>query len=275
MPHISLSPGWLKVPRPNPTNTDLSAAELRALIEMVLELGVMLLEGGADSALTERTLSHIAWMMGCDNLEVLITAGGLVVTVEDVGEFRTKARRVGGFRVHMGKVAAITELAQQMTVKPLTLEELGVEIARIEELGSYPGTLAVPAVAIACGGFSQLFGGAAREFAVATGVVLAVEALRRTLNHRHYHPMLVTVICAALGAGLGLPLSSLAGAASTPVVSAACVPMVPGVLFVNGARDIIKGHIVIGMARGLRALLLVLSIALGVSIAMGIVGRPS
>lgn len=275
MPHLPLSPGWLESPTRDPKGTSLSADELRALIDRLLDLGAMLLEGGADSALTERTLRHVARTMGCDDLEVLITASGLVVTTEEANDFRTKARRVGAFGVHMGKVAAITELAERMTTAPPTLDALSAEVERIERLGHYPRALVVPAVAIASGGFSQLFGGGARELAVVVTVVLAVEALRRALLSRHFDAMPVTVVCSALATALALPVCDAAHATSAAVVSAVCVPMVPGALFVNGARDILKGHLVIGAARGLRALVLVLAIALGISIAVAIVGSPA
>jgi uncharacterized membrane protein YjjP (DUF1212 family) len=267
--------GWLGAPTPDPKATALSTDELRALIDRLLDLGAMLLEGGADSALTERTLRHVARTMGCDELEVLITASGLVVTTQEADEFRTKARRVGAFGVHMGKVAAITELAERITTAPPTLEALEAEVDRIAQIAPYPRALVVPAVAVAAGAFSQLFGGGARELAVVTGVVLVVETLRRELHHRHFDAMPATVVCSALATALALPVSGVAHATSAAVVSAVCVPMIPGALFVNGARDILKGHLVIGAARGLRALLLVLAIALGISVAVAIVGRPA
>ncbi|MCA9915252.1 MAG: threonine/serine exporter family protein, partial [Anaerolineae bacterium] len=49
---------------------------------------------------------------------------------------------------------------------------------------------------------------------------------------------------------------------------------VPGVPLVNAAEDLINGHIIPGVMRGVLGLLISLSIALGLSIAMRIMGVP-
>lgn len=273
MSRISFGPGWLRTPGPDPQHKTLNRDEIREVLGLVLRSGVILLENGADSALTERALWHMARCMGCDNVEVLITATGIVVTTEEGGDFRTKARRALQTTVHMGKVAAISELAQRMTQEELSIEDVQRELDEIEQIPHYSGWLVIPAVAASCGAFSQLFDGGLLELAISFAIALPVVWVRRKLMLKHFDPILVTVICTTLGATLAIKMSQSLNAITTAIVSAACIPMIPGVHFINSARDIIKGHLVTGMARGLRATVLVFSIALGVSLAVSLEPR--
>ena len=55
-------------------------------------------------------------------------------------------------------------------------------------------------------------------------------------------------------------------------ISSAVLLLVPGVPLINAAEDLIKGHLLVGLARGLTGLLVSLAIALGLMLALWLTG---
>ena len=49
--------------------------------------------------------------------------------------------------------------------------------------------------------------------------------------------------------------------------------LVPGVPFINSIKDMIKGYPLVGLSRGVTAVLTIFAIALGLLLAMQLVGR--
>ena len=77
---------------------------------------------------------------------------------------------------------------------------------------------------------------------------------------------MVTAIClTARHFGLGERLN--------PMIIGAIIPLVPGVSFTNGIRDIADGDYISGSVRLLDAILVIVSVAIGVGIVLTAVGR--
>jgi uncharacterized membrane protein YjjP (DUF1212 family) len=55
-------------------------------------------------------------------------------------------------------------------------------------------------------------------------------------------------------------------------IAASVLLLVPGVHLINSAEDLIKGHMVTGIVRGVLGLVISLSIALGLSLAIWLTG---
>ena len=86
-------------------------------------------------------------------------------------------------------------------------------------------------------------------------------------------PVLVTAATAFV-AGLLASSAVVFGWGAQPqlALASAVLLLVPGVPLINAAQDLIKGYAVIGLARGTIGLLISLSIALGLLLAMQLMG---
>ena len=122
-------------------------------------------------------------------------------------------------------------------------------------------------VGAAC--FCVLFGGGAADAAVAllAGLVLYAVLLKvfpprmSKLLVNILGAMLVTVLCILLYlAGVCQNLSH--------TISGAIIPLVPGVAFTNGVRDLANGDYISGSVRLLDAILVFICIAVGVMLAV-------
>jgi uncharacterized membrane protein YjjP (DUF1212 family) len=96
---------------------------------------------------------------------------------------------------------------------------------------------------------------------------------RQELAHRGVHPLL-TVIVGAFIAGLIASTAALVQPVeqSSLALASSVLLLVPGVPMINAVEDLITGHPVVGVARGVGAALVALLIALGLLLAINLTG---
>ncbi len=259
---------------PSGPRAPLSHDELRDVMELTLWTAQLQLKSGAQSARVERTAHLLGSALGADWLDVLVMQEGVLLTTSSGAEFRTRVRRVSALGVNLSTLVHIA----QMTAKAWKgdLDRHSVR-KRLEELDQappvYPRLFVAAAVGIACGAFSSLFGGDLTSCAITTlGSALSMY-VRQTLVKKHYNPLL-SVIAIAFLAGLAPALAHVIGWLPAPeaALAASVLLLVPGVPFINAARDVLRGYMVAGIARGFQALLVSLCIALGLGTALTVCG---
>jgi uncharacterized membrane protein YjjP (DUF1212 family) len=261
-------------PKTYPPKAPLPYEELRDVIDLSLWAGQMLLHFGADSRRIEETVHRLGTGLGCDWMDILVSPNALVVTTTSAGEFRTKVRRVVGITVNMGIVDAINTLSRRVTHGELNRHEVRAELERISQMHSYyPRWLGILMVGLACGAFSRLFEGDLAVFGVTFGAACLAMFLRQELQKRYYNTVLVVVVT-ALCAGLVASLAGVFDWSAKPQVAlaSAVLLLVPGVPLINAAQDLIQGHIVTGLVRGVWGGIIALAIALGLLMAIQVSG---
>ena len=153
--------------------------------------------------------------------------------------------------------------------------------ACLEDSRTMPGkseTMQIMASAVGSACFCLLFGGGPAEMAVsfAAGFLLYVYILH--FSSRHLSRIMANITGAALVsvvcilahhgmayAGVGTEISHM--------IIGAVIPMVPGVAFTNGIRDIADGDYIAGSVRLLDALLVFVCIAMGVGLTFTLYSR--
>ena len=97
--------------------------------------------------------------------------------------------------------------------------------------------------------------------------------VRQELNRRYFNSLLV-VVSTAFVAGLIASLAGLLRLSTQPqtALAASVLLLVPGVPLLNCADDLLKGHLVTGIVRGIMGGLICLGIALGLLLAMRLTG---
>lgn len=249
--------------------------ELRDVIDLALWSGQLLMQHGAHSGRVEETVHRLGTGLGCDWLDVFISPSAMVVTTTSGDEFRTKTRRVVRFGgVNMSVVAAVTDLSFRVSEGELDRTAVRRELEQIDKTPRfYDRWITAVMVGLACAAFSQLFGGDWTIFAV-TFVASAVGFLvRYTLTLRHFNPLLVVLATASV-AGLIACLGVRYNLGNQPTIAlaASVLLLVPGVPLINSVEDLLEGHMVTGMARGVTGALISLSIAGGLALAISTVG---
>lgn len=256
--------------------TPLDREALRDVIDLALWAGQLLLQHGAESEQIEQTIHRLGTALGCDWMDILVSPNVIAVTTISGEEFRTKIRRVIGLTVNLTIVSAINRLTRRVQNGELDRFGVRTELVRISQIKShYNRWLVVAWVGLACAAFARLFGADWGAFAgtfVAASVAMIV---RQELTRRHYNVFLI-VIATAIVAGLLASAAVRLGGTATPraVLAASVLLLVPGVPLINAAEDLIKGHMVTGIVRGITGLLYSFAIALGLLLAIQMMGVP-
>jgi uncharacterized membrane protein YjjP (DUF1212 family) len=249
-------------------------AELTDVIDLALWAGKLLLECGAPAARVEQTVELIGTSLGCDQLDILVSPNVIMATTTEGAQFRTKARRIAGLHVDLERLVAIGEVVGAVASGRCNRVMLRQRLAALEAVHhAYPRWLVAVAVGVACGAFSRLFGGDWVTFGIVVVAAAAGTALRQSLAVRHYTPLfnvLVTALTAATLAGVGSRL--LPTATPEHALAASVLMLVPGVPLINAFDELVKGYVVIAVARGVQGLLISFVIALGLLLAMRMVG---
>lgn len=248
---------------------------LTDVIDLALWAGQLLLQNGASSHRVEETVHQIGTGLGCDWMDVLVSHNAIVVTTISAGDFRTKIRRVPGHRVDLTVVSAINRLRYRISDATLDAKQLRKELHRIStRKPMYPFWLTAVMIGLACGAFTRLFGGSYEAFALTIVASTAGMFVRRLLSTEEFNPYLV-VIAVAFITSLIVATGKYLGIQDYPVALAAGVLMlIPGVPLINMVLDFVRGYINVGISRGIFGLLITLSIALGLLLAVRITGVP-
>lgn len=247
---------------------------LTDVIDLSLWAGQLLLQYGAESSRVEETVHHIGTGLGCDWMDILISPNAIIATTSSGTEFRTKIRRVTRLEVNFAIVDAVNDLSYRIDRGELDRFQLREELRRISDMPrAYNRWLVVGMVGLACGAFSQLFGGDAPVFAVTVLAASTAMFIRQELT-RHYFNLVLVVMTTAFVAGILAGFATVLEMSTRPglALAAAVLLLVPGVPLINAAEDLIQGHIVAGVARGITGAIISFSIAVGLGLAMYLMG---
>lgn len=252
----------------------LEREELRDVIDLALWAGQLLLQYGAESDRVEETVHRLGTGLGCDWMDILVSPNVIIATTISGEEFRTKTRRVVTMGINMTVLAEINELKHQVSAGRMNRFQVRRELERIGKVQpAYNRWVVVLAVGLACAAFSRLLGGDAGVFLVTMVAASTAMFVRQELARRQINSLLVVIVTAFVAGLLGSAATVYRLSAEPQLALAASVLLlVPGVPLINAAEDLIKGHLVTGIVRGITGGLVSMCIALGLLLALRLAG---
>jgi uncharacterized membrane protein YjjP (DUF1212 family) len=251
----------------------LQRAELRDIIDISLWAGQLQLQYGADTERAENTIHHLGTALGCDWLDAFISPNAIIITTLSGDEFRTRARRLVRFGgVDMNIVAGVNDLSYQAEAHLSDRVHIRQQLERIDTMPKlYNRWLVVIAVGLACAGFCRLFGGDWAAFGTTWLAASVAMFVRQEMTHRYFNPFLIVVVTSFVAttiAAVGVLLKL--GSQPQIALAASVLLLVPGVPLINSSKDLLQGHMVTGLVRGVTGALVSLAIALGIGLAITI-----
>ncbi|PJF43576.1 MAG: hypothetical protein CUN55_08400 [Phototrophicales bacterium] len=252
----------------------MSRDELRDVVDLALWAGQLLMNSGADSKRVEEVVHRIGTGLGCDWMDILVSSNTIIASTVSNGEFRTKVRRVVGFGVNMSVFAATNDLRYRVESGELDRFTLREELERLSNLSpQYSRWVVVITVGLSCAAFSRLFHGDWPVFFMTFLASSIAMFVRQEMKHRYFNDFLIVIVTAfvaTLIAGLTAVLQ-LSDEPSIALASSVLL-LVPGVPLINSAEDLLQGHFIMGIARSILGGIIALCIALGLSLAIQLLG---
>ena len=252
-----------------------AAPDTRRIMEVAIDAGSILLQNGAEIYRVNDTMQRICRHFGVSGVDFFTLSNGLWASVKpgEAGQY-SRVRELRLCATSLDKVTAVNQLSREIEQEHYTLEEAEQRLADIRAMPHKRNFVLYTAAALGASCFCYIFGGSLPEMCAALlagllvqiYIVKAAELRLSKITSALLGGAIVTLVCLLCHlAGLGMELGATVGGA--------VMPLVPGIPFINGVRDIGNGEYLAGTVRLLDALLVFLCIAIGVGVVFSIYHR--
>lgn len=242
----------------------MTASNFTNPLDLAYEAGSILLENGAEISRVEGTMRRIAGHFGVEDESFFVLSNGIIAAGD--GYARSKFIPIRG--ASLDKVVAVNQLSREVAAGQCTLEQIEERLQQIRAMKPKRAWEQILAAGVGSAAFCILFGGGFADCLASfiAGLLLWVFVL--FIGSKHLSRIVNTVtggllssiICFSLyRMGLGSHLSNM--------IIGAIIPLIPGVAFTNGIRDMANEDYLAGTTRLLDAMLTFFCISLGVALA--------
>lgn len=246
---------------------ELQDREKQKVVEAAMRAGQILLSNGAEISRVEETMDRICKHYGIESANAFVLSNGIFTTMGNHREeVFAKVQHIPVSGAHLNRVAAVNQLSREISEGKHTIDELDKCLDDIENMPGKRGMTQILASAVGSATFCYLLGGDLADSIAAfiSGFILYIYILKYSdklskIMANIVGSALVTLICMALyHLHVGHHISSM--------IIGSVIPMIPGVAFTNAIRDIADGDYISGTVRMIDAMLVFLSIAIGVGL---------
>lgn len=244
----------------------------KEILETALLAGHILLENGAEISRVEETFDRICRHYGVKSGSAFVLSNGIFITAgSELEGYFAKVQHIPVSGTHLNRVAAVNQLSREMEEGRYSIGQLKEALDSIKNMPEKRKAMKILASGVGSAAFCHLFGGDGWDMAAALlaglllyGYILFVSGpyLSKIVGNIG-GGALVTFVCGfCFLAGLGNHLNFM--------IIGSIMPLVPGVAFTNGIRDIADGDYISGAVRMLDAILVFFCIAIGVGMAISL-----
>lgn len=234
------------------------------VLEVASIAGHILLENGAEISRVEDTMARIASHYGVDSGHFFVLSNG-IFTTGSLGKY-ANVEFIPIRGIQLAKVVAVNRLSYEIAAGKHTLQQTRERLEEINSAPAKPAWEQIVGSAFGAAGFCAVFGGGFMDCAadLVIGAILYVFCLYVSTSLSKIvggicNALVATILClASYRLGFGSSLSN--------IIIGAVMPLIPGVPFVNGVRDLANSDYIAGITRLTDAMLGFICIALGVSI---------
>ena len=231
------------------------------ILAFAAEVGHTLLENGAEISRVEETMRIIADYFGVDKEHFFVLSNGIFTT----GSSYANVEFIPIKGASLDKVVEVNQLSREVASGKYTLDEARKRLEEIRNMPPKPKWEQFLGAALGCGAFCAIFGGSLMDCAAALVAGTAVYLFLLLVCLPNMSKALGNICSGAFGTLLCILFHKLGfGVNLGNMIIGTLIPLIPGVAFTNGLRDISNEDYLAGVARLLDALLVFLSIAIGV-----------
>ena len=230
------------------------------ILGLATKAGHILLENGAEISRVEETMEIIAGHYGENTENFFVLSNGIFTT----GDSYSKVEFIPIKAARLDKVVEVNQLSREIVSKDLSLEEAWKRLELIDKSPAKPLWEQLLATAVGCAGFCAIFGGGYVDCAAAlvAGVLMYAFVL---LTGAYLSKPLSNICGGLIGTALCILLYQIGfGDSLGNMIIGTLIPLIPGVAFTNGLRDLAGEDYLAGTIRLLDAMMVFFCIALGV-----------
>lgn len=233
------------------------------ILNLAYEAGAILLENGAEISRVEDTIQRIAKHYGIEDVNVFVLSNGIMATGDNYA--RSKFIPIKGSS--LDKVVAVNQLSRDVTKGKCDVGQLEHRLREIRAMKPKPVFEQVVASALGSAAFCIIFGGGFYDSLIATIAGFLLWMFMLFVGRHHLSRIMSNVLGGLLSSLFCIVMFKLGfGTHLSNMIIGAVIPLIPGVAFTNGIRDLANEDYIAGVTRLLDALLTFFCIALGVAL---------
>ena len=251
--------------------------DLDQILDCATYAGKLLLESGAEIYRVEDTICRICKNYGAEEADSFSLPTGIFVTVACQGRSVSRIVRIKNRGSNVDRIDRINSLSRKSST--LSLDEFRKELKEIKNTPANSLLLKSIGGGVGAAGFVLFFSGGLPDLLYAFIIGMFVEATLLFLEKRNFPSFFSISLCSALTAILAILLVQTGLIHDMDTVIISCLMLlVPGLAITNAIRDSLSGDLVSGTSRGVEAILIAISVAVGpglvMSLWMALGGRP-
>ena len=244
--------------------------QIQALSEFLLEYATTLMGAGVHTNRAVRNISRIAAAYGY-SADMTIFQRNITMSLickDDETLRRTSVRKLKPLAFNLNLIQQLSELSWLPVDNNVSIAEMEQAFRSMVRTKRFSRWTDLLLVSVGNAAFCRLF----NVFAATMLGFLAKQQLTRL----KYNPLGV-IILSAFTASMAAACAVLFQIGSTPQIAlaASVLFLVPGVQMINSIMDLMHGHILMGISRGIHSIMMIACIAIGLSATMLIVGVNS
>ena len=245
------------------------------VLDVAAEAGHILLENGAEISRVEDIMSRISAHYGVDTGNFFILSNGIFTTghPERVSKAGGQASTYANVEfipirgIQLSKVVAVNRLSYDIAADKIDLAGARARLKEIRSSAIKPVWERMLGIALGAAGFCGVFIGSWIDIASAFVVGLLLSFFMVFVSGRYLSKIVGGVCNALLSSILCIAFWRIGfGNSLANIIIGAVMPLIPGVPFVNGVRDLANSDYLAGLTRLTDAMLTFATIAIGVSL---------
>ncbi|WP_373893935.1 threonine/serine exporter family protein [Virgibacillus sp. CBA3643] len=242
-----------------------------SIARLCMLAGKIMLKSGAETYRVEDTMNRIAKTYGMEDAQSYATPTGIHFSI-DFSEY-TNFMRITNRATDLHKIAEVNSVSRKIAAGELEINKAFSMLERIDQARlTFPKWMQIIAAAFVSGSFAIMFGGTWPDFIpafIAGSVGFAgMLGADRLVDIRFIAEFIGSVI---IGVVAILFMTNGLGASLDKIIIGAVMPLVPGLHITNAVRDLIAGHLIAGVSKGVEALLTAFAIGAGVAVIIGFI----
>ncbi|GGB51939.1 membrane protein [Lentibacillus populi] len=232
--------------------------------------GKIMLESGAETYRVEDTMNRIAAAYGLADAQSYATPTGINFST-DVAESTTFIR-ISKRSTDLHKISNVNDISRKVTAGSVDLVEALAMLKKVDHTQlTFPSWMQIVAAAFVSGSFTIMFGGTWPDY-IPTFIVggmgfAAMLGCDRLVEIRFIAEFFASLVIGLLAFGF---IYSGLGVELDKIIIGAVMPLVPGLPITNAVRDLMSGHLVAGVSKGVEALLTAFAIGAGIAVVFGV-----
>lgn len=244
------------------------AGPITVVLDACLLAGRILLQSGAETFRVEDTMVRMAKACGV-RAESFVMPTGILFSTEDA--HWSKLLRISDRSTDLAKVIQVNDVSRRLSRGVIDVHAALAELRRIHQAPeSYALWIRLLFAALTSGCFLIMYGGHWPDFLPAC-IAGGVGYIVNVTVHRFVRLTFFAELMGAFSIGVITHLYALhagAGGSLNALVVASVMPLVPGILITNAVRDLMTGHLVAGISKGVEASLTAFAIGAGIAVAI-------